>query len=68
VRSVTRRSWNEQKKIRARKHIAPVRKEGFCVLCGEKAVDGKKLCQKHYDSACVNLVLARAAINKETHF
>ena len=56
------------RKIRARKHIAPVRKEGFCVLCGEKAVDGKKLCQKHYDSACANLVLARAAINRETHF
>lgn len=50
------------------KRIAPVRIDGQCVFCGERAVEGKKLCQRHYDSACANLVKARAALDKSKNY
>lgn len=62
------RKMKRDRSYRREKHIAPVHIDGRCVLCGDIAVHGSKLCQRHYDSACANLVLARSAINKVNHF
>lgn len=51
-------------------HICPlcrVNKPGWlwveehrCYLCGEPAIEGHKLCQKHYDESCKGLEKARS--------
>jgi hypothetical protein len=34
--------------------------EHRCYLCGEPAIEGHKLCQKHYDESCKGLEKARS--------
>ena len=59
-------SCHKKKRIRDRRRqirmrVNKIHIDGFCVYCGEEAVPGKRLCKRHYDSACANLVKARAS-------
>jgi hypothetical protein len=41
---------------------------GLCYICGQKVLEGKKLCEKHYKIACKNIEKGRNSVNLQEHY